>query len=385
MSRFCGGNHITLLKCGADYFPALEAEIDRASEEVQLETYIFENDATGQRIAAALIRAVQRGVLVKLIVDGFGGRGFVTSLKPQLEDAGVMVLIYRPEIRALSLRKHRLRRMHRKVALMDARVAFIGGINIIDDFSTHDQLYPRHDYAVRIEGPLLTHIVPDVRRLWWLVSWANLQRRPLISAQIDIVARPSGEIRAAYVVRDNIAHRNDIEAAYLKAIHEARDEVLIACAYFFPGRRFRQALVQAAQRGVKVRLLLQGLSDHPVLAYAMRSLYPYLLSRDIALYEYRLSILHAKVAVIDSKWATVGSSNIDPFSLMLAREANVLIEDRKFALELKTSLHEALSHGARRLSQDDLKRLSVLKRLMSWAAYQLVRLAIGLAGFRGRH
>ncbi len=385
MSEYLEGNRVTLLKCGLEYFPALEAAIDGASCEVHLETYIFEDDSAGRRIASALTRAVSRGVQVKLLVDGFGGRGFVARLQSLLEKAGVSVLIYRREIKALSLRKHRLRRLHRKVSVIDARIAFVGGINIIDDFSVHELAHPRYDYAVRIEGPLVGQIVPDVRRLWWLVSWASLRRRQSTLAGVEVDVSACGPVRAAFVVRDNLAHRNDIEAAYLAAIRGAKSEVLIACAYFLPGRRFRQALTQAAQRGVQVQLLLQGLSDQPVLAYATRSLYPYLLAQGVILHEYRRSILHAKVAVVDGEWATVGSSNIDPFSLLLAREANVLIDDKNFAKELQASLHEAISVGACQLHTEDIRRLPVLRRLVSWAAYQLVRLAIGLAGFGGRH
>ncbi len=386
MTEFVDGHDITLLESGVEYFPALEGAIEDACREIYLETYIFDDDETGRRIAAALCRAARRGVVVRVLVDGFGGRPFVASLMPVLEAAGVAVQIYRRELGFFSLRRHRLRRLHRKIVAIDGAIAFVGGINVINDIVAGRYDAPRHDYAVRVQGPLLRPIIEAVHRLWWLVSWASLkrrrQRRPWPTVVRD---EPAGPLRAAFLTRDNLGHRRDIEDAYLEAIEGAREEIVIASAYFFPGRRFRQALTDAAARGVRVTLLLQGLTDHPVLMHATRALYPYFLARGIRLFEYHRSELHAKVAVVDNAWATVGSSNIDPFSLLLAREANIVVADQGFARELNASLHRAIAHGATELHRDGWRRLPALRRLATWFAYQFVRLAIGLAGYRGKH
>ena len=377
MTAFVGGNKVVLLESGASYFPALVAAIEAAEREIHLEAYIFENDATGSLIAGALTRAARRGVVVRVLVDGFGAHSFIDTLMPTLVAEGVEVQVYRREIARLSFKRHRLRRLHRKIAMVDGRLAFVGGINIVDDLPLGGPPYPRYDYAVSVEGPLLKDIRASVYHLWWLVSWVKLKRRQ---------QRPVLEItRAAFVIRDNLRRRRDIEEAYVTAIESARKDVTIACAYFFPGRRFRHILVGAADRGVRVTLLLQGLSDHPVLAYATRALYPYLLGRGIRLFEYHQSYLHAKVAVVDARWATVGSSNIDPFSLLLAREANVVVDDRDFAHQLRASLNQAMSEGATELLRDEWHRLPRLHRFAAWLAYQVVRLAIGIAGYRGMH
>ena len=259
--QYLAGNAVALLENGEQYFPALEASIDAAAREIFLQSYIFDDDRTGRRIAAALERAAARGVAVRAMVDGFGGRNFVAGLLPRLREAGVQVLIYRRELRPLSLRRHRLRRLHRKVVVIDGRVAFVGGINVVDDFDAGVLAHPRYDYAVRVEGPLLEPIVASAQRLWRLVAWASLRRRDLQPLLAPPHVQPAGEIRAAFVVRDNLRYRHAIENAYLEAIGGARDEIVIANAYFFPGRRFRQALVDAAERGVRVTLLLQGLSE----------------------------------------------------------------------------------------------------------------------------
>jgi cardiolipin synthase len=269
--------------------------------------------------------------------------------------------------------------------VIDGREAYVGGINLTDDFDAPVARFPRHDYAVRVEGPVLGAVVESVHRLWRLVSWAGFRRRvhqPLLApAQTGVV----GTLRAAFVVRDNLRHRHAIEDAYLAAIEGARSEIIIANAYFFPGRRFRHALVEAAQRGVRVVLLLQGVGDHPVQMHATRALYPFLLEQGIRLFEYHRSHLHAKVAVVDRRWATVGSSNIDVFSLLLAREANIVIEDEGFAAQLGASLAAAMQHGAREQLAPEWRRLPLLRRAANWLAYQLVRIAIGIAGYRGKH
>ncbi len=384
-AEFLPGNAITLLETGSEYFPALIAAIDAAQLEIHLETYIFEDDATGRAVAGALCRAAQRGVTVQVLADGFGSPGFAAALRPMLESAGVQVLIYRPEIARFRLRRHRLRRLHRKLAVADGRIAFVGGINIIDDIAPAHAAAPRYDYAVRIEGPLLAPIHASVRRLWAQVSWAGFRRRLRQAAATPTVAEPRGALRAAFLIRDNLRHRRDIEDAYLKAIEQAREEIVLANAYFLPGLRFRHALQDAARRGVRISVLLQGRVEYALQHYATQALYGALLEWGIRIFEYQRSFLHAKVAVVDKQWATVGSSNIDPFSLLLAQEANIAVSDPGFAAELRASLDSAIQAGARELRREDWQRKSSLHRLTSWLAYGLVRLMIGVAGYGGRH
>jgi len=382
---FLPGNRIELLETGSDYFPALRAAFDAAQREIHLETYIFEDDDTGRMIAAALIQAAQRGVAVRVLVDGFGARRFADSLMPEMLQRGVEVLIYRPELARFSFRRHRLRRMHRKVAVVDGRVAFVGGINIIDDMHTPGQKPPRYDYAVSVRGPLLDPIHTSSRRIWELVSWANFKRRFRLKSEHPPLTERQGDMRAAFLIRDNLRHRRDIEDAYLDALGNASHNIVLANAYFLPGRRFRHALLAAAARGVNVIVLLQGRVEYVLLHYATKALYGALLAGGVRIFQYHKSFLHAKVAVVDDHWATVGSSNIDPFSLLLAREANVMVRDKGFAAKLRTSLQRAMEDGSQELRPDDWRREPWLHRLTSWLAYGLVRLMIGLAGYGGKH
>ena len=381
MIDFVGGNRITLLASGADYFPALTAEFDAATREIHLETYIFQADATGRSIAAALMRAARRGVSVNVMVDGYGSQDLDPGLVREMRAAGVRLLVYRRNISPWTLRRTRLRRLHRKIVVVDARVAFVGGINVVDDVDTPGSAVPRFDYAVRVEGPLLARIYPVVKQLWSRVGAVQLSARWPEPRHLAPAADPRGSQRAAFARRDNIGHRHDIERAYLAAIGGARSEILLANAYFFPGRSFRRALTNAAARGVRVVLLLQGRVEYVLQHYATRALYGAFLDAGIEIHEYQKSYLHAKVAVIDRHWATVGSSNIDPFSLLLAREANVVIEDEGFAGELRASLLAAISDGAEQLRRERWADQPWTTRFASWSCYQLARFLTGVFAY----
>ncbi len=381
MSGFVNGNRITLLKSGAEYFPALIGAFDGAAREIHLETYIFEADSTGRSVAAALMRAARRGVSVNVMVDGYGSQDLDPALVREMRSAGVRFLVYRRNISPWTLRRTRLRRLHRKIALVDARVAFVGGINVVDDVDTPGSLVPRFDYAVRVEGPLLAEIVPAARQLWSRVNAVLLDARQPEPRGLEPVAGFCGGQRAAFVVRDNIRHRRDIEQAYLAAIDRAKSEILLANAYFFPGHRFRRALILAAARGVRVVLLLQGRVEYVLQHYATRALYGPLLDAGIEIHEYQKSFLHAKVAVVDRHWATVGSSNIDPFSLLLAREANVVIEDDGFAGELRASLLDEIAGGATLVRRERWADQPLSTRFATWSCYQLARFLTGVFAY----
>jgi cardiolipin synthase len=314
------------------------------------------------------------------MIDGFGSKDLGDDFLLALQEAGVHLLIYRPQISPWTLRRERLRRLHRKIVVVDARIAFVGGINIIDDMHTPKQVPPRFDYAVRVEGPLLEQIHESVVNVWTLVMWTQFRRRGP-EQSIPVQTASCGSRRGAFVVRDNVRHRNDIESAYLEAVAHAGTEVLIANAYFFPGMSFRRALADAAERGVRVVLLLQGRVEYVLLHYASRALYRYFLDAGVEIYEYHRSFLHAKVAVVDDCWSTVGSSNIDPMSLLLAREANVIIDDADFARQLKASLNDAMTLGAVRVDTASWQRQSLPARMMTWICYELVRFLTGWSSY----
>ena len=363
--RLVGGNAVGLLQGGDELFPRMQAAIAAAEREVWLATYIFHDDPATTALADALKAAVERGVAVHVVVDGFGSIATMPRVRALFVGSGVQLEVFRPLDRWYSwLQPWQLRRLHQKLCVCDERVAFVGGINLLDD--RHDINHgwtemPRLDYAVEITGPLAASVHATARAMWarahlWH-SWRDevkalaRSRRPVKQA-MNLVRQlrgalapaPSAEllpVRAAFLVRDNLRQRRSIERSYVEAIRGARERIDLAVPYFYPGRGFRVALRRAARRGVRVRLLLQGKVDYRIAALAARALYDELRHHGVRIYEYTPAFLHAKVAVVDADWATVGSSNIDPLSLLLNLEANVVVRDIDFASALAARLQQA--------------------------------------------
>ncbi len=389
-------NAVRLLQNGTDFFPALCKAIEGAQFAVHLETYIFRLDRTGINVLECLENAARRGVKVRLVLDGFGSQQSAAEVSERLRAVGGQCRIYRPEPSGLGRlvpMPRRLRRMHRKVAVMDAQVAIVGGINVMDDDENLDPrgsiVAPRFDFAVEVRGPLVAHMV-HAQNLMWIELKRGLRRRLKGDPPINLlhcryeIAASAGGTRAAFVLRDNTRYRHTFERAYLYGLRHAQHDILIANAYFLPGRRFRKALMQAAVRGVRVRLLLQGKVEYRMQYYATQSLYGRLLRSGIEIYEYMPSYLHAKVGVIDNV-ATVGSSNLDPFSLLLAREANVLVDDKGFTGELQRRLETAIITGGKFIRQVEYHHQGWVRRCIVAVSYMLLRIGVMLTGQSHRY
>ena len=378
------GHTLTLLRNGEEYFPQLIAAIDGAARSINLETYIFAADATGRKVADALQRAAKRGVVVHLLLDGYGSADLPQHWIDEMRAANVDVLWFRKKIGRFSFRRYHLRRLHRKLALVDERIAFVSGLNISDDVSGEQISAPRLDYTIELQGPVTEKIYVSMQRLWMVVSWTNF-RRQRVHAKLLAAHNHGAPHKVTFLVRDNLRHRHDIEQAYLKAITGAQREIIIANAYFLPGLRLRHALVDAARRGVRVVLLLQGRVEYRLQHFATLALYDQLLGTGVEIYEYHISFLHAKVAVVDGDWATVGSSNIDPFSLWLAREANLAVRDAGFAEGLRASLMNDIEQGARLVSSSVWQKHGLWMRMQVRVSYILVRFLTGMTGYARDH
>ncbi|NYT82104.1 cardiolipin synthase ClsB [Alcaligenaceae bacterium] len=391
-------NKIDLLHNGGEFFPSLCAAIDGARRSVHLETYIFCLDRTGLKVLDHLSKACERGIKVRVVIDGFGSSEHALDIAGRLARMGAQYRIYRPEpqgLRAMRIDPRRLRRLHRKTAVVDNEIGFVGGINILDDYEDVPDdgagPLPRFDFAVRLEGPIVADVARAQRALWlrmawrrrddWaafyqrLKNWGEWRRARIVKP----MARFSPGRRAAFLLRDNVRFRQTIENVYLATLSKARHDILIANAYFFPGRRLRKALEEAARRGVRVRLLLQGRSEYPLQYRACRYMYCKLIDDGIELYEYMASYLHAKVAVMDN-CAMVGSSNLDPFSLLLAREGNVYVQDPSFAEELTEALEMEMRQNSRQVHEEDLQRRGRLGRWVDAFSYFMLRVGVAITG-----
>jgi cardiolipin synthase len=400
-AEFTSAPRVQLLQGAVELFPALVREMETASTSIQFETYIFDVTGAGAEVAEALMRAARRGVRTRLVVDGVGTGPLSPLWRERMREAGVQVRVYSPLGPLGLLLPMRWRRLHRKLCVVDGRVLFCGGINVLDDYHdpNHGELTaPRFDFAVRAEGGLATQAGDAMEQLWWrmqAVRDVRLHHLPeAVHALREAASTHAGGgrgtpglgVRAALVLRDNVRNRSRIERAYRRAIGAARHEIIIANAYFLPGGKLRRALVLAARRGVRVQLLLQGRYEYFMQYHATRPVYGVLLRAGVEIYEYEPSFLHAKVAVIDANgprpWATVGSSNLDPLSLLLAREANVVVQDGAFASELRTRLRHAMRNAGRRMDPLRYEHRPWRERVLDRIAHALMRAALWVTGKR---
>ena len=377
VASYSHGNQLSLLHRGEQFFPALIDACESALVEIYLETYIFSLDATGLRVKTALLNAARRGVAVQLIVDWLGtGDDTIEQLRLELEPAGVRVVVFNPWF------KRGIVRMHRKIAVIDQRIAFLGGLNINDDLIADDgSAAPlpaaRWDFAVTVSGPLVQAIHAEV-----LAQWERLEPKPLITRLQGIRAYVSNRqawravevAEAAFVVRDNLRNRQAIQRALLQALGRARSSALLVTPYFAPGRKLRKAMIHAAQRGVEVVLLI-GVGQFVMQDAVAQSFYPRLVRAGVTIVEYRHTQLHGKLAVIDGEWATVGSSNFDGLSLFVNHEANIVVRDSAFANSLEHMIRAAVAEGVV-ITAADVAQLSLPRRVWNRFAYGLYRLVL---------
>jgi cardiolipin synthase len=367
--EFVARNHVTLLHCGAEYFPALIGAIDAARHDIYLETYIFTLDATGTRVRDALIRAARRGVTVNVITDWIGtGRRESVLLNQHLRAGRVNHHVFNAWFR------RGLARTHRKMCVVDREIAFLGGLNINDDLISDDGFNvrlpaPRWDFAIRVTGPLVPVLYHDMQSQWMLLSGLSLRYRWEMfreRRQRRAIAEDAPML-AALVVRDNLRNRRTIQKAYLKALGSARRTALLANPYFAPGRKLRDGLASAAARGVKVTLLI-GVGQFRLQDAVAHSFYPKLLKSGVNVVEYRKTQLHGKVAVIDDEWATVGSSNWDGLSLFVNHEANLVVKDPAFSRKLRGGIEQAVAEGIA-VRMEDYANIPWYERAWYGAAY----------------
>ncbi|WP_192458476.1 cardiolipin synthase ClsB [Musicola keenii] len=376
------GNQIELLVNGDNFYPSAFDAIRQAHSRVVLETFILFEDEVGWGLHAALLAAAQRGVSIDVTADGYGSHDLTTEFLRPLIKAGVRFHFYDPRPRLLGMRTNLFRRLHRKILVVDGDTAWIGGINYSADHLLSYGNAAKQDYAVKVRGPVVDDIYRYVLaalasdeepRRWWRPRF----HRPTLP--------PPGNAQALFIWRDNRTHRHDIEKHYLQMLRRAKHEVIIANAYFFPGYRLLRAMRNAVRRNVQVRLIIQGQPDIPIVLFGARLLYRYLVDAGVEVYEYRQRPLHGKVALQDDYWATVGSSNLDPLSLALNLEANLVIHDRDFNQQLRDNLWQLIQEESRRVEEQQVPRKNGWRLLVNVAVFHFLRRFPALAGWLPAH
>lgn len=331
-SDWTHGNAARLLENGDAFFPSVFDALAQARHVALLETFILEEDKVGNALCDALCACAGRGVRTVLTIDGFGSPGLSERFLGRLTGAGVQVRIFDPGRSLFGQRLNLLRRMHRKLVVVDDAVAFVGGINFCADQMLDFGEMAKQDYAVELQGPIVARI------------HAFMARTAGIDGSAGSPRSAAGTAAVLFAARDDKASPDGIEKIYRQAIRTARSRVCIANAYFFPGYRLFRDLCRAAGRGVEVKLFLQGMPDMKSVRFAARLLYGHLLRAGVEVHEYCARPMHGKIAIVDDGWATIGSSNLDPLSLALNMEANVVVVSRSFNAEVAARLATLETH-----------------------------------------
>lgn len=377
------GNRLRLLENGEEYFPRVFEAIRRAREFVLLETFILFEDEVGNELHAVLLEAANRGVKVEMLLDGYGSNDLSNDFITALTSAGVRFVYYDPRPLVLGMRTNIFRRLHRKIVVCDGDIAFVGGINYSAEHNSSYGAEAKQDYAVEVKGPIVDDITAyvqqalnseQVTRRWW----GGPSHRPAKNT------RP-GEAQILFVWRDNDEHRDDIEQHYIDMLRSAKKEVIIANAYFFPGYKLLREMRSAAQRGVSVKLIVQGEPDMPIVKVGAELLYNYLVGGGVEIYEYIRRPLHAKIAVQDDYWSTVGSSNLDPLSLSLNLEANLIVHDRTFNEIVRSKLNRLLQEDCKRVEESQLPRQNWWQLGKSVVVFHFLRHFPAIAGWLPAH
>nr|WP_024307169.1 phosphatidylserine/phosphatidylglycerophosphate/cardiolipin synthase family protein [Pseudomonas sp. P818] len=368
-----GGNRFELLLDGPAFFPRMLAAIEGARRQVEIELYLIEDGRCSERLVDALCRAAERGVAVRGLFDAFGAAGLGAALRERMQAAGVQLRWYNPVRWRRGIRN--FHRDHRKLLLVDQRLAYVGGTGSTDEFWLPDESRsPWHEAMVEIEGPL----VGDWQQLFEQLWCARFSWRPSHQpVPLSLPECPPAGIGLGRVAYADAAQHRDILLSLLRALKGAKQRVWLATPYFLPTWKIRRALRRAAGRGVEVRLLLSGRNtDHPPVRFAGQRYYPRLLKAGVRIFEYQPRFLHLKMVLVDD-WVSVGSCNFDHWNLRFNLDANVEALDPDFTQAVAASFIEDFG-DSREITLDDWRQRPWWRRAQQRLWGWLDRLAVNL-------
>lgn len=371
-----------LVKGGNDYFSLLLQLIEGASKSIHLQAYILSDDETGRLVTDALRAAAKRNVAVYLLADGYASQGLPDHFIEALKKDGVKFRFFEPFFRSKNF--YFGRRMHHKIFVADASYALTGGINISDNYNTLPGKNAWLDFALYAAGD----IARELCVLCWK-TWNNFSSKNGI-APCD-TPQPPGltggkNIQVGMRRNDWVRHKNEISGTYIQMLRHASSHITIVCSYFLPGKIMRRLLKEAANRGIKIKVVVAGISDVWVAKNAERWMYDWLLRNRIELYEYQPSVLHAKIAVCDSAWFTIGSYNINNISTYASIELNLDVYDAALALETAAQVEDIIKKDCLPVTREShLKGKNIFNRFIRWGSYQFIRLLFYLFTFYFKH
>jgi len=370
-------NTVKLVRGGGEYFTLLKEMIHKAQHTVHLQVYIFDEDETGREVAEALIAAARRGVAVYLLADGYASQNISKPFIKHLQRGGVHFRFFQPILKSDHF--YFGRRMHHKIVVVDARYGLVGGVNISNKYNDGFDKPAWLDWALYVEGEIAPELVKICLELW---TRSRSTRRKLHWHAQPSVAFPKHHCPVRIRRNDWVQKRSQITQSYLEMFRDAKSHIYIMSSYFLPGMQVRKKLAKAARRGVKIRLVLAGVSDVKLAKQAERYIYRWIFKNNIEVYEYKHSVLHAKISTYDGKWATIGSYNVNNISAFASIELNLDVKQEAFALNMQHHIQEVIRHDCERITEEDYRtRYGFFSRLYQQSSYQIVRVLFFLFTF----
>ncbi len=380
LQNFYSDSQPQLIKGGSEYFVLLKKLIDEAKKLIHLHAYILQDDIAGRQVINSLKEAASRGVQVYLILDSFGSTNLKNKIISEIKQAGINFRFFTPLISRKGF--HLGRRLHQKVLVVDSQKALIGGINIAERYLGSPQDPAWLDFAVLLQGSIAKEINKSCLKIWQKNFFKR--NRPAKHSKRDVLKPQDFTSHSSFVrIRKNdwAIRKLEIAKSYRYIFKNAENYITIIGAYFLPSQPMRHLIKKARERGVKVKVILAKKSDEKFFKLAVNFLYRWLLRHNIEVYEYEPTVVHAKVAIADDLWATIGSHDLNFLSTYGLVEMNVEIFDRQFVLNFKNEINKIISQDCSLVSSNYLRQKSKPKKLIEWLAYHLVSLALWFLTF----
>ena len=365
-------NQVQLIRGGKTYFERLVKMIGEAKESIQLQVYIFDDDETGREVVHALIDAAKRNVTVYLMADGYASQKLSRPFIKEITDAGIHFRFFEPLFR--NRKAYFGRRMHHKVIVTDNRYAMVGGINISDHYNDMHGNPGWLDFAIFIEGDIAKSLCGLCKRTWQ--GYTPVDRiNPCKNLSSPIQIDSANDCQLRIRRNDWVMKKSQVSKSYIEMFKKANREIFMMSGYFLPGRMIRKSLKKAVSRGVKVRLILAGVSDVKIAKYAERYIYGWVFRNNIELYEYKPCVLHGKVATYDGVWATVGSYNVNDISAYASIELNIDVNNAPFAAELQRTFEEIIRQDCVLLTEENFRaENNLFNQAREYISYMFIRL-----------
>lgn len=372
-------NKVKLIRSGKMYFDLLLQLINSSQKNIHLQYYIFLEDETGTAVMEALKAASKRGVSVYLQLDAYASNALPKRCVNEMRMAGVYVKWFEPLLRS----KHFYfgRRLHHKVVVIDGLNSLVGGNNVCNRYNDMPGQPAWLDMALYCTGEASLVVQTICRQMWsnkkvlpTLLSELTEQ----LGEQIPVTEQTPVKVRR----NDWVKRKSEIWKSYLEMFTKSQETITIMCSYFLPGRLFRIKLSEAVKRGVKVKVILAGISDIMMAKHAERYLYDWMLKNNIEIYEYQETVLHAKLAVCDSQWVTVGSYNVNNISAYASLEMNMDVTDKTFALATEKELADIMTRHCKQITKENYASSThFFRKLWQYFCYNFINNVLNLLTF----